>query len=172
MSNITGTVISVSLNTTVEKQDKTGSYPAWELVFKGDDGKVGSVQKHINGLKYTKGLKTALEGLQPGDRFVLTQEKGANGFNEVQSITKGDSAQMPDVSSNKPRTGVVTGSNYETAAERALRQKLIVKQSSLSTAVAFMEASKAKMTADEVLELAAKFNDYVWEQPSKEEEVE
>lgn len=58
----------------------------------------------------------------------------------------------------------VTGSNYETAAERAARQVLIVKQSSLSAAIASMTpGAKAPLEVNEVIERAQKFTDYVFD---------
>ena len=165
MSNILGTVVSVNLSTSVQKQDGTGVYPAWELVFRDADGKVGSVQKHVNTLKYTKGLKTSLESLSPGENFVLVMEKGKNGFNEVQSISKGDFPMA--VAESKPLVGKVTGSNYETAVERATRQRLIVRQSSLSNAIEFYSVMKEKGTPTDVMALADVFTAFVFE--SKDE---
>ena len=67
------------------------------------------------------------------------------------------------VSASAPATKV-TGSNYETAAERAARQVLIVKQSSLSAAIASMTpGAKAPLEVNEVIERAQKFTDYVFD---------
>lgn len=60
--------------------------------------------------------------------------------------------------------GRVLGSNYETPSERAKRQVYIVRQSSLSNAVAFYAAVEPKgITVDSaaIIELADKFASYV-----------
>lgn len=161
--NVSGQVISVSLETQARKQDG-GVYPAWELIFKGRDGKVQSITKHINGLKYTKGLKEALESLSPGDSFTVVMEKNG-AYNEVKEIVKGEFAAVATPpSAATPSTGRVTGSNYETPAERAARQRLIVRQSSLSNALQFFEVTKGKPSVGDVVELAERFTDFVFEQ--------
>lgn len=66
-------------------------------------------------------------------------------------------------SASAPATKV-TGSNYETAAERAARQVLIVKQSSLSAAVASLTpGAKAALDPNQVIEVAQKFTDFVFD---------
>jgi hypothetical protein len=68
------------------------------------------------------------------------------------------------VSSPTPATRV-TGSNYETREERAKRQVLIVKQSSLSAAVATLTpGAKAALDPQAVMDLAQKFADWVFEE--------
>lgn len=58
--------------------------------------------------------------------------------------------------------GRVTGSNYETPEERAKRQIYIVRQSSISSAIALAEINaKAKPSVEEVLEVAKQFEEYV-----------
>jgi hypothetical protein len=54
-------------------------------------------------------------------------------------------------------------SNYETSAERAARQVYIVKQSSLSSAIALATNNKEKQTANEIIETAQQFVDYVFD---------
>jgi len=60
--------------------------------------------------------------------------------------------------------GRVTGSNYETAAERAIRQRLIVRQSSITAALDLMKhnAPKAVLDLDAVLAIASRFEDHVF----------
>lgn len=57
----------------------------------------------------------------------------------------------------------VTGSNYETPAERARRQVLIVRQSSLSNAIDFLSKVDGT-TREEVMELAQEFVDFVFDE--------
>lgn len=93
---------------------------------------------------------------------------------EVESKKDGDFWQWVSInaasgapsgaSSSAPSAGTtrVSGSNYETKEERAARQVLIVKQSSLSNAVAVLSVgAKAAPKKDEVLALAQEFLDWV-----------
>lgn len=61
-------------------------------------------------------------------------------------------------------TGRVTGSNYETAVERAARQRLIVRQSSITAALTFMthNAPKQVLDIDAVLSIANRFENHVF----------
>jgi hypothetical protein len=67
------------------------------------------------------------------------------------------------VSETKPASAAsgtrVTGSNYETKEERAQRQILIVRQSSLSSAVELLGPGKS---VDDVINVAKQFEAYVF----------
>jgi hypothetical protein len=67
--------------------------------------------------------------------------------------------------------GRVSSSTYETPEERALKQKIIVRQSSIGYALNFFEANKGKFGVGDVLELANQFNDWVWERGTPEQEI-
>lgn len=162
--NKQGIVISVSLSTQVKKQ-AGGTYEAWELVYKSQDGKVESFQKPVQGLKFNPSLRDQLAALQPGDEFTATLEKNAGGFWEVQSVTKGvaETSNGSAVRGGPAQAaGKVTGSNYETPTERAARQVSIVRQSSLAQAVATLAAgAKAAPKVEDVLELAQVYVNFV-----------
>lgn len=158
MANVSGQVISVSLETQAKKQDG-GVYPAWELIFKGRDGKVQSITKHVNGLKYTKGLKEGLESLQPGDMFTAVMEKNG-AYNEVKEIVKGEFAAVASQPST-PSTGRVTGSNYETPEEREWNRVRIIRQSGINYAVNLLKTEKNIPSVDEVLTVAKQFAEFV-----------
>lgn len=170
---ITGTVIAVELDTMITKADNSGTYPGWRLTFRGDDGKIQEVAKHANSLKFTKGLKSGLMTLAEGDRFVLVMEKKGQ-YNEVVGVSKGDVADLPVPAAGKPEAkpagpSVTVRSNYENADERAARQRLIVRQSSLSNALQYFELSKAKPSIQEVTDLAEQFTAFVFETKAQEE---
>ena len=76
----------------------------------------------------------------------------------------GASTSAPRASTAKP-TNRVTGSNYETKEERALRQRMIVRQSSLSNAVATLATHGSPLTPDQVMALAAKYEQFDDEYP-------
>lgn len=64
----------------------------------------------------------------------------------------------------------VAGSNYETREERARRQVLIVRQSSLSNALDYYKITNGtSVTSEEVRELAQEFADWVFAQDDAEE---
>lgn len=158
MANVSGEVISVSLNTQAKKQDG-GTYPAWELIFKGRDGKVQAITKHVNGLKYTKGLKEGLEALTPGDMFTAVMEKNG-AYNEVKEIVKGEFAAVAAQPSTVS-TGRVTGSNYETPEEREWNRIRIIRQSGINYAINLLKTEKNTPAVDEVLQVATKFSEFV-----------
>lgn len=165
MSNKVGKVISVNFDVQAEKNGG-GTYPAWQLIFSAANGKVESIVKHMNSLKFTPGLRSSLEGLSVGDDVTVTfEKKGA--FNEVTAITKG----IVDTPAIGPTTGTtkVAGSNYETKEERAARQRLIVRQSSLTAALAFLGGKPGEI--HNVLKVADEFCNWVFEvKPDKEVE--
>lgn len=133
--NLTGEVVSVSLSTKAKKQDG-GEYEAWQIIFRDHENKIKDITKHVNSLKFTKGLKEGLESLAPGDRFTaVLEKKGA--FNEVLSVAKGG-----DMAVAAPASGKVTGSNYETPTEREWNRVRIIRQSAVNYALQFLTASK------------------------------
>jgi hypothetical protein len=154
-----GIVISINLNATVQKQ-AGGTYNAWELVYKNSEGKVETFQKPVQGLKFNPTLKTQLEALSLGDEFTATLEKNAGGFWEVQSITKGVS-ETRNAAPSPAAAGKVTGSNYETPAERAARQVSIVRQSCLAQAVATLSVGAKAVKPEDVMALAEVYIDFI-----------
>jgi hypothetical protein len=102
-----------------------------------------------------------------GQTVEVELTKNDKGYTEWKSITAGaaaaTSASGQSVGSTATR---VSGSNYETKEERAARQVLIVKQSSLSAAVATLTpGSKAALDPKAVIETAQQYSDWVFEQP-------
>ena len=94
--------------------------------------------------------------------------KNDKGYNEWRSIV---SAQNSTGNTANPVSAPtrVSGSNYETKEERAARQVLIVKQSSLSAAVATLTpGSKASLDRNDVIELAQFYADWVFSKENDE----
>lgn len=161
-----GIVITVSLNTKAKKQ-AGGTYDAWELVYKNLDGEVKTIQKPVQGLRFNPALKASLESLSAGDEFTITLEKNAGGFWDVKSVEKGlvvAAAPVVAPSASKPQAqNNYQGRDYETKAERTKKQEYIIRQSSLSAAVAVLSAgAKTSPKVEEVLELADRFVAYVY----------
>ncbi len=118
-------------------------------------------------------FKTVTQDLTPGQEIEVDVVKNAGGFNEWKSINAGTnsatSMAVPSSSGAPAPSTKVVGSNYETREERASRQVLIVKQSSLSAAVATLSpGAKASLDPAAVLELAEKYKDWVFAQDEED----
>lgn len=89
--------------------------------------------------------------------------KNDKGYSEWRSVSvSGNPGSVAAQQSAAPATRV-SGSNYETREERAARQVLIVKQSSLSAAVATLTpGAKAALDPKAVLALAQEYTDWVF----------
>ena len=165
---VQGVVIAVSLDTNVKKKDG-GTYKGWELIYKSTDGETRTIAKPATSLTYNAPLKKTLADLMQGDEFTLEQEKNAAGFYDIKSIVKGFSEVS--VQANVPQGGTNVGqkspqavSNYETRDERNARQRLIVRQSSLTAATSIVQAETGgKAKRDDVLSLAETLTDWVFE---------
>lgn len=97
-----------------------------------------------------KGQEVAVE--------VAKNDKGYDQWAKISPVGAGSTAPGAP-----PTPGKVTGSNYETADERKMRQLLIVRQSSITNAIATLTpGAKAALDAELVLALAQKYVDFVY----------
>jgi hypothetical protein len=115
-----------------------------------------------------KQVYTAVVAAKPGDYFDVVTRKNDKGYDEWATITSVAPGAATASAAASPASGVsrTTGSNYETKEERAIRQRLIVRQSSLSAAVATLApGSKTALNPDEVMELAERYNSFVFAEP-------
>jgi hypothetical protein len=171
-----GVVISYNPQAKVKKQGG-GTYDAWELVYRTPENEVKTLAKPVQGLRFNAALKNTLSSLAAGDEFTAMLEKNANGYFDVQSVEKGlknvqetvsREAAQPDGNRQPARAGRVTGSNYETPEERAKRQVLIVRQSSIGTAVEALKLTgRVPEKIEEIFDLAKEIEKYVWKDFSK-----
>jgi len=158
---ITVEVLSVSV------EDK-GKYKMAEVAYKGQDGKVTS--KKLMSFNYPEVFKTFADAKQ-GNVFSVEMVKNDKGYWDwISAVVGGQQSSKPAPSS----TGNASPkSTYETAEERANRQVLIVRQSSLSNAVEFLGLNTKKIpSAQEVVEVASFFESYVFGKTSKPEVVD
>lgn len=113
-----------------------------------------------------------------GQEVEITITKNAAGYNEwasLDDVGSGATTSSPPSATPTPSSAAttrVTGSNYETAAERAARQVYIVKQSSISAAVALATNNKEKATPAEIIAHAQSFVDYVFDKDTSMESLE
>lgn len=147
MSKIT---VLKSTKTTAEK-----GYPIVELAYKTEDGKTKGMK--IFGFGQQKANADVAGSSKPGDVLEATFQQNQKGFWEFKTLSATGASETVAVSADKP----TAKGNWETSDERAARQVLIVRQSSLSTAVSFAEVSKTKPSVEEVIEIAKKFEAYV-----------
>lgn len=145
-----------------------GSYQVIDLAYKNK-----SFQDKLEGKKVmsftNKDVFAALQKASFGDVFNVSRVKNDKGFWDWTAVSA--DGDVPSVVNNSPvsngtaapvKTGNVTPkSNYETAEERAARQVLIVRQSSISSAVNLAVANKVK-DPQEVIKIAQTFEAYVF----------
>ena len=142
-------VLSVSV------EDK-GKYKMAEVAYKGGDGKVTS--KKLMSFNHPEVFKVFADAKQ-GNVFTVESQKNDKGYWDWISASTGGA-----VAKATPTAGNVSPkSTYETAEERATRQVLIVRQSSLSNAIEFLGLNQKKVpSAQEVVEVASFFERYVF----------
>lgn len=157
---ITVEVLSVSV------EDK-GKYRMCEVAYKGNDGKITS--KKLMSFNYPEVFNSFANAKQ-GNVFSVEMVKNDKGYWDWTTATTGGAMSKPapaSIGNASPK------STYETAEERANRQVLIVRQSSLSNAVEFLGLNTKKIpTAQEVVEVASFFESYVFGKTSKPEAVD
>jgi len=158
---IAGTVVSVTLSKPIAKRGGQGTYEGWELVYKDiNSGEVKTLAKPSQSLTQVPGLKDSLSALAENDPFVANLEK-EGAFWAIKALAKGELATpLPSRTAWKAGNSAASR-DFETKEERALRQKLIVRQSSISTAILFAKEIKGK-TEEQVFELADKVEAWVW----------
>lgn len=111
--------------------------------------------------------KDLTSGKFTGESVEVTLTKNARGYDEwaAVSLATGNAAPASTGSTTTSTATRVTGSNFETKEERARRQVLIVRQSSLSNALEFHKNAKSP-SFDEVIETAQRFTDWVFDEGS------
>ena len=138
------------------------SYQCIEIAYK-KNGKIEG-KKIISFVN--PGVFQAVQELKPGDIATVETEKSlpnASGqsFWQWTSITTGG-----EVATSTPVAAIgatKTVSQYETREERQLRQNYIIKQSSISSAIAlFVANGNKKVSANDVITTASLFVDYIY----------
>jgi len=153
------TVVDVgSLNT---MQGKNGrSYQSLEIAYKNEQGQIQS--KKLMSFGNADVFKAA-QAWTKGEVVSLTTEKDANGYWQWTALGENSSPSTPLSAPARPAART-TGSNYETSDERQTRQVMIVRQSSLSNAVATLALEKnntSTASSKDVIALAKEYESYV-----------
>jgi hypothetical protein len=103
----------------------------------------------------------ALDNAEVGESFDVAVTKNAKGY-DVWSTIGAVGTIKPTTASGATK---VIGSNYETAEERAVKQRYIVRQSSLANAIAYYNSSldKPHLDVEQILDIARQFEEFVFE---------
>jgi hypothetical protein len=145
-----------------------GSYRGTRIVYRDAEGSLKEQNIHSNALRFNPGLKQSIIGLSPGDAFTMLKEKEGEFWN-VKSISKGvvqEAVSTKAGATSEGKASTSPRSTYETPEERARRQVLIVRQSSVSSAIAYAATQKSPMKIEEILKIAAQINDFVFDNES------
>lgn len=137
------------------------SYQSIEVTYKGNDGKVSS--KKLMSFSNPNVFKT-ISGLSKGASIDVVTTKDDAGYWQWTGINDGSNPAPAQATQGATPTATrVTGSNYETAEERAARQRLIVRQSSLSAAVSILTVGTKSVDKEAVKGLAEELTAWVFE---------
>jgi len=129
---------------------------------KAKDKKVMSFGAQENAFKTLQ----KLEGTAKGKFMSVAMEKNKDGYWDWISVVEVDqqTATTPSTGNAVPARG-----NWETPEERAARQVYIVKQSSLSNAIAVLNHIKKAYEITEVITLAKEFESFVFGSNEKQD---
>jgi len=154
-------IVTTSLET---KPTAKGSYQQLEVVYKNltFQGKVES--KKVMSFGAAASTFKVLADAQAGSVFDIAVVKNDKGYNDWTAATPAVAGQAAPASSPTGSKPTATPkSTYETPEERAQRQILIVRQSSVSSAVAMLAAgSKAAIKSADVIAVAKELEAYVF----------
>lgn len=137
------------------------------VVTYGIDG----AQRRQNVLSFANPAVYAAVQKHIGETVEVSVTKNAKGYDEWAAVspvsgTDGNAAATTASPTGTPTQTRVTGSNYETPVERAKRQVLIVRQSSLTAALTFLKGidNGPDVGREDVTELAQFFVDWVFDE--------
>ena len=159
------TILSIDIKTVPTAK---GSYQTADVAYKNNSfqGKVEG--KKVMSFGATKDSFTTLAQAQPGQTYEVTIVKNDKGYNDWVSMAQAQPGAAspvatPQASAVGKAPAATPRSTYETPEERAQRQVLIVRQSSLSSAVALLTAgAKTPPSAQAVVDVAKEFENYVF----------
>lgn len=159
--------ISIIATSVETKATAKGSYQQLEVTYKNlsYQGKVES--KKLMSFGANAGAFKVLAEAATGSQWEVTVVKNAQGYNDWTAVAP--SSQAP-AGAPSPQTGAQartqpgqTRSTYETPEERAQRQILIVRQSSLSAAIATLSVGAKSVKPDEAIAVAKQYENYVFD---------
>ena len=171
----------ISLEGPIFTKTAKGGYNHMEVAYKKDGRVEGKkILDFVN-----KSIFEQVKKMGVGKSYDIESAKDERDFWQWIGITEasseapaapevgGQTAAPPSVPSSRPASGRVVGSNYETPEERARRQVLIVRQSSLTAALTILthNAAKQQINVGDVMSVAQAFVDFVFEGPNTKPQV-
>lgn len=110
-----------------------------------------------------------LRGAAVGDKYEIDLKKDGEFWNWVgaNKISSDYTTTAPGSTSAPKAAGTTVKSTYETSEERAARQILIVRQSSLSSAIT-VALSRGDQSTAGIIAIAKQFESYVFEKATEE----
>ncbi len=155
------TVVNVDVQTPAGKR-----YQVAEVIYKQDgETKTKKIMSFANPAVFA-----TVKEAKTGEVYTFTQEKDDKGYFQWTTISAGaEPAGVPaNASAASPGRNPApsTGRDFETKDERAERQKLIVRQSSISNSIASLApGAKTALDPSVVLDLADKYVAWVTAAP-------
>ena len=158
MRTVTYEIKAVTLVTKTGKSGKP--YQCAQVEYRDDQGKLQ--ERTIMPFGTQANTFNKLKDIQPGS-YTVTMVKNDAGFNDWTDINAGGTTTVAEGNTTRAGSTPAPRNTYETAEERALRQKLIVRQSSLTNAIALFELDKKRVpTVQDVIHVAKQFEDFVF----------
>lgn len=147
----------------VDQEKAPKGYVVTTVNYKDQTGKVRAMK--VLPFKDQAQVAEAFSAAKPGEVWEVRLQKNDRDFWEFAPtpLKVGDQAQV---------TAPTAKGNWETAEERNKKQGYIIRQNSVTNAVAFMDAVKAKMSPQEVIEIAKVFENYVFNGTAEVKDVE
>lgn len=158
------------IRSTTSKAPK--GYEIVELAYKTDEGKTKGMK--IFNLGDLKDVAEVAKAAQPGDVLDASFKQNDKGFWQFSSLVS-TGIKEATISAATPSSATPNRGGWETHEERAARQVMIVRQSSLSTAVALVAAQAPKGTTAvpiNIIDYAKEFEAYVLGKPQQTGDVE
>ena len=154
----------INVQSTSKPTKNGGTYTQLDVAYKnlGNNGKIEG--KKIMSFS-NKDVFANLQKATAGQVFEVTTVKEGEYWQWSQVTEQGGSDQSPASSPGKSfNSGSTTTpkSTYETPEERAVRQKLIVRQSSISSAIETLKVDKKAIDPNDVLKVAQIYSDWVF----------
>lgn len=151
--NITIQVLSV-------EEENKGKYNQLTVAYKDlGQGKVS--EKKLMSFLNKDVYNTIKAG--EGKKFEISMQKNDKGYWDWLAAGEPGTVASAPAAGGAAKTGggVAPKSTYETSEERAQRQVMIVRQSSLSTAAAVLKTDKKQPTTEELITFAKELEAYV-----------
>lgn len=110
-----------------------------------------------------------LKNVQMGEKLAVTIEKNSDGYWDWVKVVRGEANPTKTPSSGVSPSPAPNRGNYETSEERFHRQIYIVRQSSISSAIEYLNHVKKSYEMSEILTVASEFEEYVFGKSAKKD---